>query len=182
MRLTFVTPLFPPDVHAVALYHKALTGELAKTHTTTALVYGKYPESVNRVTFVAIDKQEHKRARVFKMLLALLSARSITDVYLITNGPSTELPALILSFLTNKPIVLVESDAVTYTKLSRFVHGRLQKRVKKVLAISSEITNLTKPEIHPLLPYPTEAIALYEEKWREHLKSISESITYVTAR
>ncbi len=178
MRLSFVTPLFPPDVHAVALYHKALVGELAKTHNTTALIYGKYPEAVERVTFVAIDKQEHKRARVIKMLLALLKARSTTDVYLITNGPSTELPALVLSYLTRKPIILLQSDWIMYSRFNGFFSNRLIKRIEHTINVMV-ISDLIKPEIHPLLPYPTEAITRYEKEWDEHTSAISQLVYYV---
>ena len=180
MRISFVTPLFPPDVHAVALYHKALVGELAKTHSTTALVYGKYPESVDRVTFLTIDKQANKRARVFKMFTTLMASRRTTDVYVISNGPSTELPALIISYLTKKPIILLASDTVSYTGFNTFVHKKLLKRVATIIAIQSEVPQLIKPEIHPLLPYPTEAVLQYEQRWNEHVTNISQTLSHVT--
>jgi hypothetical protein len=180
MRLSFVTPLCPPDVHAVALYHKALVSALSKQYEITAIIYGTYPEAIRGVKFVTVDKQTHKRTRVFRMITTLFRTISTTDVYLVTNGPSTELPALLLSYLTKKPIVLLESDSVTYSRFSQYIHTRLQKQAAHVLSIAAQLPHHVKPEIHPLLPYPTTAMRQYEITFATHIANLVNTIHHVT--
>ena len=176
MRLTLVTPLFPPDVYTVATYHKDLAARLQDQHTVSVLLYGHLPEHVAGVSFITIDKRTSTIVRLTNMLVSLFSHRNNTDYYLVTNGPSTELPALFLSFITRTPIILLASDTINPTgtkgKIYTTLHNLLCLRARAVIVVSGNIATLTRPEIHPLITIPQNAVEQYEAAWTKHLREL----------
>lgn len=184
MRLTVVTPLFPPDVHAVATYHKELVTRLAEHCTVHVLLYGHLPEDVPKVHFTTVDKRKGKVHRLIKMFQQIFATRHTTDCYLITNGPSTELPALLVSFFTRTPLVLLYSDnnqtSRTGTWVTKLIHTWLQRRVQSTLTVAGSLASLTKPEIHPLITSTPTALADYEQAWSIHLANLRDLIFHDT--
>ena len=181
MRLTLVTPLFPPDVHSVAAYHKDLVARLQRNHAVSVLLYGHLPEQVPGVSFTTIDKRTNVLTRLRKMLTNLFSSRSKTDYYLITNGPSTELPALLLSFFTRTPFILLLSDTLRREGISKQIyttlHTVLKRRAKAVISVNNDIPKLIRPEIHPLIFISANARAEYETTWAKHLTNIDQYLS-----
>lgn len=181
MRLTLVTPLFPPDVHSVATYHKELATRLQTEHTVSVLLYGHLPEQIPGVSFITIDKRTNTIKRLSNMFASLFLSRNNTDYYLVTNGPSTELPALLFSFITRTPIILLLSDTIdlvgTKRKIYTTLHNLLCKRAQAIIMSSHTITALTRPEIHPLIATLPHAFEQYEAAWTNHLSTITHQLT-----
>jgi hypothetical protein len=180
MRLTVVTPLFPPDVHDVASYHKDLVTRLAREHTVTVALYGHLPENVPGVTFNTIDKRTKVTTRLWLMFRILMTLRTSSDWFIVTNGPSTELPALALSFFTSKPILLITSDTIVPTRFYAFIHTWLKRRTHGTVTLQGAFDQLVKPEIHPLITMKAEALVRYEAAWNNHLATITHNLAHVT--
>ncbi len=180
MRLTVVTPLFPPDVHDVASYHKDLITRLGTEHTVTVALFGHLPEQVHNVLFITIDKRAGTLTRLWQMFRALLSVRKTTDWFIVTNGPSTELAALALSFFTTKPILLLSSDTITHTGLYASIHSWLRYRAQGTVTLTGAFGQLLRPEIHPLIPQPAQTEIRYEAAWTNHIATINKYLTHGT--
>lgn len=180
MRLTVVTPLFPPDVHDVANYHKDLVTRLTREHTVTVALFGYLPEGVPQVLFTTIDKRTNVTTRLWQMFCTLLTLRKKTDWFIVTNGPSTELPALILSFFTRTPILLLASDSIQSGGVYRLIHKLLLQKVQATITILETRNVLIRPEIHPLIAGSASALSDYETAWANHLTDITHHLHYDT--
>ena len=179
MRLTVVTPLFPPDVHDVANYHKDLVTRLAREHTLIVTLFGHLPESVPQVLFTTIDKRTNVITRLWQMFRTLLTLRKKTDWFIVTNGPSTELPALILSFFTRTPILLLASDSIQPVGVYNLIHKLFLPRVRATITIIETRNVLIRPEIHPLITESANALSAYESAWTNHLADITRHLTSI---
>lgn len=172
MRITVLTPLFPPDTGAPAPYVKALASHLTQ-HTVTVIAYGRLPEAVKNVTITPIDKRERKLFLIGKCVRALF--KQDTDLLLVNNGPSAELPALVYSYFSQTPMVLIESDprAVTASTRGWYAHLNrlLKKRCRQIVSLPSEDTYL-KPEILPFTELSPTALLKVEDWWKHHLTTL----------
>ena len=178
MRLTIISPLFPPDTAPCAVYTKTLLSKLTSVTTpVTGIVYGPLPESVSGVTITSVPKRHHVGWRLYRMLQAIRRAASTTDVFLLCNGPSVEVTFWIVRLFTHTPYIFIMSDAqaVTASSTSWWIN-KLQQRLKKnalgTLEIGSAILKYCPPEIHPLLPFPYEAIRNWNTDWETHVTKI----------
>lgn len=178
MRLTIISPLFPPDTAPSSVYAKVLLRMLAKTATTvTGIVYGHIPESVPNVSIVSVPKRQNVWWRLVQMLRAIHAQAPTTNVFIICNGPSTEVPFWFFHVVKRGPYIFVINDtkaAVTMSKSwwKRKIHNRLIRNAEGTFIIGSEIETYYPPEIHPLLPQPTQALEKFNNLWQVHTAEI----------
>jgi hypothetical protein len=175
MQILILTPLFPPDTGNPAEYAKELSLRLAREHTVTTLIYGHLPEAVANVRIEAIDKRAWLPKRLFLYTLALHRNLKKAELVIINNAPSTELPALLMSWLNPRTMILCESDSLATSAskagLYRFVHNLLIKRVKKTIEFPSD-TIYKRAEV---LPFEATNFVQEERRetwWSSHLHSL----------
>lgn len=178
MRLTIISPLFPPDTAPSAVYTKVLLSKLySATTIVTGVVYGQLPESVPDVTITSVPKRHHVGWRLFRMVQAIRTKTASTDVFLICNGPSAEVPFLISRLLTRTPYIFIISDeqAAKASSASLWKNKVLQYLKQNAIGtfeIGGDILYYCPPEIHPLLPHPYEAIKKWNTTWETHQTEI----------
>ncbi len=178
MRFTIISPLFPPDTAPPALYTKVLLSKLTSTtNSVTGVVYGHIPESVREATIIPVAKRMNVSGRLLQMFKTIRSTVSTTDMYIVCNGPSVEVPFLIAQLITSKPYIFIVNDiqAERTSSQSWWKHTlmvRLKKNAVRTFTIAETITPYCPPEIHPLLPHPTEAVEKFTSLWEIHSKEI----------
>ena len=179
MKLVIATPLYPPDTAPSASYVKELSARLSPSHQVSIVLYGHLPEYVAGVRYVCSDKRHTLPRRLWRFLRGLQAAVADADVLIVENGPSVELPALLISYLTKVRIVFIASDEPAYERaqmhwLSRGILNGLEHRADAVFKPGAWqcAPPLNRPEIHPLLPRPTDELAAYEERWQAHLTEL----------
>lgn len=194
MHILIATPLYPPDIAGHAPYVKELAQRLCATHTVTVLLYGDYPETIPRVNFRAISKQQPTFIRLWKYTTTLLSLLKEVDVVYMQNGPSVELPMLCAKVLSpRKPFILhvFDNAAFTYSnKMYRALFRRAARLSKLVYTYadnvslvphSSNIKTTTRiperPEILPFAPYPDSAYTFYNTGWDTHVEMLVADFT-----
>ena len=172
MQVTIVTPLFPPDVSTPALYAKTLAENLAGFASVEVIHYGYLPEAVNGVSFVSVPSRTITLFRLIRCLSALWRTRT-SDYFIILNGPSVELPYLLLSQLMRKPCLYIVNDGEATTH-GGFLAQSLRKNLSEiaVATITPPEPVLTRPLIHPLKPETQHHFAVYKQAWEEHIATI----------
>ncbi len=173
MKVVLTTPLYPPEIAEPAPYVKELAKRLAKLHEVTVVAYAHLPEEVHGVTMVTIDKRRPLLLRLPVFLWEFARFTRKADVVYAMNGPSVELPALLVSFVSLTPFIFIIADIAAHERASRHFFSRILER----LAFARARTLVHKlpfprPEIFPLEPHPTEAFAAYEASWDAHLKEL----------
>ena len=173
MRLAILTPLFPPDTGHSAKYAKLLAEHLAKQQCQM-IAYGKLPEQVKGVEIYPISKRGSKILLILQCIRKLKQLKPTT--LLVLNGPSSDLPALLFSYLSPAIIIYIISDCPTNKSSSNWlkdvVHKKLVRRASTVIELPEE-TNLFIPaEILPFqTPTPTND---YDSWWQRHTKVITD--------
>ena len=175
MKLVLVTPLYPPDTGGPAPYMKELAKRLADRHDITLVTYGRYPEAVEGVHVIAIDKAQPLLQRLSAYTKALREAAKNADALFVANGASTELPALICSFGSPVPFLFAPIDSAAGRGFLRGILGRVMRaRSRAILADFP----LPRPELLPLEPEPTEALEAYERSWERHRALIEATLDH----
>lgn len=189
MRITLLSPLFPPDTGTPAAYVKELVTRLPADSVDLA-IYGHLPEHVPSIRYHCIDKRSILPVRLFRFTKMLRGLTTRTDVLLVQNGPSVELPALLVSVVTSTPIVLCISDtraAATATQkpLYGFIHQMLQKRASCVISLLDSATDtqkiarpIARPEILPEGFDQTDRTT-FEASWDAHAKALTTVLHHV---
>ncbi len=193
MRILLVTPLYPPDIAGPSAYVKELAVRLGGIHEIRILTYGHIPETVPGVSIRAVEKSLPLPIRLFNFFVALIQETLRTDYIYIQNGPSVELPMILISYLSRKPFFLRLGDSVSVshslntpilkkiltTTLARahgvIVHNAEDRRFLKSQRVDSlyEIERPdVRPEILPLETFPTEKIRLYDVSWNNHITKL----------
>lgn len=175
MRIALLTPLFPPDNTDSAQYVKTLCTKLSG-HQVDLFLYTNIPEQVENVTMFPISKRNPLPIRLLQFTYVLIRYTRKHDVLLVQNGPSVELPALLVSIITRTPVILTMSDRrATLSKLPLYIHLHriLKKRAIAVFADNLE-THMppNKPEILPFQPYPETEMQQYTDAWTNHLQTL----------
>ena len=179
MRIVIATPLYPPDVDAVALYVKELARRFATMHEVTVLCSTRLPEQIENVRIITTDKRRALPFRLFASTRALARAARDADVLYTMNGASVELPMLLVSFISRTPIFFGIADADAHERTTHHPFTRLLERAIRARSRAT-ITDfpLQRPEILPLEPEPTEVLAAYDDSWRTHMTRLSSLFTY----
>lgn len=198
MRLLLVSPLYPPDIAPLAVYVKECAKRLPDSFEVTVLAYSHIPETVTGVRIISVEKNTPLPIRLLAFTRALWSAIRTADIVYVQNGASVELPILLVSLCTHKPIIVHVYDpvALAYT----------QKRISQRILLSSVLWRATsilhdvtvtvpvsyphktttiaapvpRPEILPFAEHPTDAIAQYNQSWDNHLATLTTIFTHAT--
>ncbi|MFT7507242.1 MAG: hypothetical protein ACI92I_000385 [Acidimicrobiales bacterium] len=175
MRIALLTPLFPPDNTDSAQYVKTLCTKLTE-HQVDLFLYTNIPEQIENVTMFPVSKRNPLPIRLLQFTYVLLRHARKHDVLLVQNGPSVELPALLVSFISRTPVILTMSDRrATLSKLPLYVrlHRMLKKRAVAVFADNLD-THMppNKPDILPFVPYPEKELQQYSDAWANHIKTL----------
>lgn len=172
MKILILSPLFPPDTGAPALYVKELASRLQATAKTTLLVYGHLPEAVPGATICSVDKRAILPIRIAHFTKALLTEEQ-PDLMVVNNAPSTELPLFLVSLFRKTRFVLLLSD-VRATKASqhgfyRILHAVIKKRATKIIQLPDE-SIYQKMEKLPFAEFDVQREADRNVWWEAHLK------------
>lgn len=175
MKILILSPLFPPDVGDPANYCKELATRLTG-HDVTLLIYGYLPESVTGVTIATIDKRHFLPKRLFEYTKRLQREIKGADLIIVNNGPSIELPALLVSLTKAKSMVLCESDSLASSlaitsRSYKLIHRLFLRHCNRVITLPSQSV-YQKPEV---LPFVSAARAELEERevwWAQHIKEL----------
>lgn len=170
MKIVLATPLYPPDIAEPAPYIKELAKRIAKTEEVTIVTYGHIPEEVPGVRICAVSKQRPLPFRLIAFTGALLKALRGGDILYIQNGPSVELPAFIVSFMTRARLIIRIGDEAAHRRaqahpLLRRVESSVLQRSKDVVIDSPK----PRPEILPFTERPTAGLEAFEQSWDEHV-------------
>lgn len=179
MRIAIATPLYPPDIAEPAPYVKELATRLSKKHEVTIVTYGRHPEEIPGVHIVAVSKQRPLLIRLALYTIALLKVSTKTDVIYALNGPSVELPASIASFLTRAPLFAFLGDASAHTRAQKksvlkHLENLFLRRARRTISHAP----LSRPEILPFAPYPTNELDAFNRSWDTHLDALDNVFTH----
>jgi hypothetical protein len=172
MRILVLAPLFPPDVSAPALYAKELVTRLSSTHGVTCLHYGQLPEQAGQARLVSIHKNVATPIRLIAFLRALWSQRH-ADVLVTLNGPSVELPTILLRPFLSRPRIYIEHDRNAIARTHFF--GRLLRHRMKIMASHTVVPTpilLERPVLHPFDTTSHQARSNYAAAWDTHVAAI----------
>jgi len=171
MRIVLATPLYPPDIAEPAPYVKELATRLATLHTITVVAYTRFPEHIPGVTLIAVDKRRALPVRLLTYFRALSTASAHVDRVYALNGASVELPLILWSLVNRVRVYIGIGDHRAQAHAREHLFLRLIERIAFSRA-KRVITDLppARPEIIPLDPYPTEAMAAYEHAWEKHIR------------
>ncbi len=200
MRILLITPLYPPDIAEPAPYVKELASRLSSRHAVTVLAFNHIPEEITGVQFISIEKSNTLPVRLFHFMNALIRAARDTDVIYVQNGPSVELPVLLFSFFTHIPIYIRLGDEVSLTHATTHptLGWLLRHTMLRAFGIIAHTRTssasmffmknippdrihnierpMPRPEILPFVPYPTEAMSVYETSWNTHIAELTRAL------
>jgi hypothetical protein len=172
MNILLLTALFPPDVSQPSAYAKKLATVLAadQNNQVQVLHYGELPEQVPGATIHSIKKDAPKLKRIWSYTQRLMELRTSNDVLIILNGPSVEIPFLLLApILHRKKIICIKNDSGAAKKspwLSLVVHF-----AHEVVTPGTNLSNV--PLRHPLDEAATEHVwQQYQQSWKDHCDEI----------
>ena len=176
MKILILSPLFPPDTAPSAQYVKELAARLTN-HEVTVLLYGHLPEAVPNVQYVCVDKRSSKFMLIFKSVFALIKNGKQSDLIIVNNGPSAELPAWLCSFFVFTPMTLCISDTLA-AKASRhglnsLIHKLCAKRMTSIVTLPSDRKIYLPKEILPFETLDSFAEAEQSLWWENHIKNIT---------
>lgn len=200
MRILLATPLYPPDIAEPAPYVKEAAERLSKDHTVSILAYNHIPEEVTGVRTIAVEKNRPVFIRLYNYIRALYLESKKVDIVYIQNGPSVELPLIIISLLTHTPFVFRLGDETALCHAVESWGHRIllslavrraritithEKSSDYILHLSSIFTaNVidiprphNRPEILPFEPYPHAAFSAYTTSWDDHIESLSKILS-----
>jgi len=175
MKILLLTPLFPPDTGDPADYVKELAARLTE-HEVSVLMYGRLPESVPSATVVAVDKRQWLPLRLLKYAKALWLDSKAAELIIINNAPSTELPALLVSYFRPHKMLLCASDPLATTAaksgLYKIVHQLLMRRCKKTIILPDGAV-YKKPEVLPFTEIDESVYTKREDWWSNHINELT---------
>ncbi len=175
MEITIITPLFPPDVSTPAVYAKTLTERLAtRPGVILRLIhYGELPEAVPGVSIVSVPGRTLLPLRILSCLIAIWRART-SDLFIVLNGPSVELPFLLISSLVGKRCLYLQNDQEALSRPG-FILESLRENMRRiaVTTITPPLSVLDKPILHPLRPESNDARRAYEAAVTDHITTIA---------
>lgn len=174
MKIVLVTPLYPPDIAQPAPYSKELARRLSEAHEVVVVAYAHIPEEIPNVGVKPVSKRSPLFVRLINFLFVLLRSVKGADCIYAQNGGSVELPAVLVSFVTRKPLLLCFSDATAHKRakhgwmLKNIEHLAVRRAYKVIHTIPPQ-----RPEILPFQKAPSEKIAQYEMAWQKHLNELN---------
>ncbi len=180
MKVLIVTPLYPPDTSSQAQYIKELAQRLHDLHSNTLLTiltYGACPEEINGVAIRTVRRMSRTPLRIIYFIVALWKEILDADIVFLENGPSVEVPFLLVSFFRARRYIFHYGDQVAHTRakhsvILKMIDEFLTKRSAFIFASSPMI----RPEILPFLSHPENELLQYETSWVAHLQEIDKKL------
>lgn len=190
MKIAIVSPLYPPDIAEPAPYTKELAKRLSIAHEVTVLTYGTIPEEIRAVRILHTSKQRPLPIRLISFTYKLWSVSRSADILYVQNGPSVELPTILVSLLTRAKIIVCIGDVLAHNyakghRLLRYIEKSVflvadaivvetegiisQKKECNVVALP---TPGVRPEILPFEDAPAEKMARWNTEWEEHISAL----------
>lgn len=179
MRIVLASPLYPPEIAEPAPYVKELARRLSAEHEVTIVAYTHLPEHVPNVAITAVEKGRPLPLRLIRYARSLMRAARRADVIYAVNGTSVELPLLLTAAVTRVPILFCIADPAAHLHAEESLLRRYIERSVRARAFDTVLdVPSSRPEILPLEPYPTEALASYEATWALHLGRLAELFSH----
>jgi hypothetical protein len=175
MRVLILTPLFPPDVSPAAVYAKRLTMSLSAVPAliVTVVHYGQFPEKAGEATLVSVKKDTGIPQRLLSFTKRIWLLRH-HDLIIILNGPSVEVPYLLISPFSRGQHLYIKNDlsaSQAQRWLLKILHILVQRRVAKTITPTTDL--LTPPFLHPLDEATKTAHAAFITSWEHHMATIT---------
>lgn len=173
MKIVLATPLYPPDIAEPAPYIKELAKRLSGMYEVTIVTYGHIPEEIEGVRIQAVNKQRPLPFRLITYTFALLKAARGADVLYLQNGPSVELPAFIVSFLTGARFIMRIGDEAAHRHaqehpLLRALESSVLRRAWNIVTDSPK----PRPEVLPFSEQPIAEFDAFERSWNGHVSHL----------
>ena len=178
MKILIVTPFYPPDLEESAVYIKETARRLSKKHTVSVITYGKIPEVIPGVTILVANKYQPFLVRLIAFTVKLLRASYTTDVIYAQNGPSTEVPVIIVSLLLRRKMIFRISDIRAHERARRHKFFHALERI--VLARSRAVISdnpVRRPIISPFSSATESDWSKHEHSWQRHIKIIESALS-----
>ncbi len=176
MKNLILSPLFPPDTGAPAGYVKELATRLGAAQDTHLLVYGYLPEEISGVDITSVDKRASLPLRLLSFIKSLAALTSESDLILLNNAPSVELPFLIVTLFKKIPYTLIESDPIAKEASTagfyKFLHSLIKNRAKRIVTLEGELL-YKKEELLPFEEFDAAREARRQIWWENHLKVVT---------
>jgi len=174
MKITLVTPLYPPEISEPAPYVKELAKRLhAAGHTIIVVTYGHLPEKIPGIKIIPVNKHRPLLIRLIAFTKTLWSISRSTDIIYTENGASVELPATIVAFMTHKPLIMHvgDKDAGRRSDQRAILKYIKSFALSRAQSIITEIP-LRSPEVLPFTPTPTKEQGAYNASWEKHIEML----------
>jgi hypothetical protein len=176
MRILILSPLFPPDPGDQAVYVKELAEHLSEKDTSL-LIYGYLPEKLEgTVAITAVDKRRPLLWRLTTYTILLYKKAKEVDLIIINNAPSTEVPALLVSFFYSKKMLLCESDPLAAVAAKsgfyKAIHTLMVRRCHKIITLP-EKSVYEKQELLPFSTLDPDQTNKRAAWWTTHLNEIT---------
>jgi len=199
MRVLISTPLFPPEINYPANFAKSFAQNLqTNNHDVTVLAFVNYPESIEGVKIVSVNKNQNIFKRLFIFTNKLFKEVKYHDVVVLKQaGISSLLTALVAKVFGKKIVLKLKEDEARervekqHVAKSSFLISRvkfLQSLVFKLADIivfdsetlkenilsqykinSSKIKILKHPEQRLYLPYENNSKQAEIEEWKTYI-------------
>ena len=173
MKILIATPFYPPETEHMAAYCKELAMTLAERYEVSVVAYARLPEKTKGVRIFSVNKSLPIFLRLAQFTVFLFREARKADAVYVENGPSVELPMLMVSVCTGKTFFLHIADVSADARISdnfflRKMHLFLKKRARSVI----KDTPLSCPEILPFRPIPVSEQTAYRASWEAHIKKL----------
>lgn len=181
MKIVLATPLYPPDIAEQAHYAKELARRLAKNgHVITVVAFTHIPEKVDGVRIIAVNKRLPRAFRFVAFVNTLVTTARTADIIYAENGPSVEIPIVLLSFFVRTPFIFHIGDKEAHERATKNMFLRYFERAicKRARAVITDVPK-TRPEVLPFQPTPVAEHAAYDASWGEHIASLLKVFSHV---
>ncbi|MBU3968912.1 glycosyltransferase family 4 protein [Patescibacteria group bacterium] len=106
MKIVIATPVYPPEIGGPATYTVELVNRIKNKHNIIIVTFADNPIILDRIKFLYTSKKRPLPIRLLLFFLKLLFASRSADVIYVQNAMAAGLPAMLVSKLLRKPLVL----------------------------------------------------------------------------
>jgi len=106
MKIVIATPVYPPEIGGPATYTVELANRIKDKHNIIIVTFADNPIILDGTKFLYTSKKRPLLIRLLLFFLKLLFASRSADVIYVQNAMAAGLPAMLVSKLLRKPLVL----------------------------------------------------------------------------
>jgi len=113
MKIIVATPLFPPEIEAIASYSKDIARHLKDKYQVQILTYAGQIEAVEGLEIFTINKRQLIFFRIWQYFIKLLKLAKQADLIYVQNSVAVSLPAILVKIITGKKVIInfIEDEA-----------------------------------------------------------------------